>query len=155
MSTARRACLMLLCLMPLLAQAESEEKAEQEDTLGFKYIEMAPAFVVNYGTSGRIGYLKADVSLRVASAAVAEVKRHMPALRHDMIMLLSRQTPEALASVDEREKLRLEALDSLRRALAEASGQAHPGKGAAPAAGGKPAEADIQDLLFTSFIMQR
>ena len=72
MSIARRACLTLLCLLPLLAQAKSAQKA-QPDAPGFEYIEMMPAFVVNFGTTGRIGYLKAEVSLRVSAQAADAV----------------------------------------------------------------------------------
>jgi flagellar FliL protein len=154
MPIARRACLLLLSLLPLLASASSEEKAA-EDTLGFKYIEMTPAFVVNFATSGKLGYLKTDVSLRVASATVPAVEHHMPALRHEIIMLLSRQTPETLASVEQRETMRLEALAAVRKVLAEASGQLPAPAGAMQAGGGKPAEQPVQDLLFTSFIVQR
>lgn len=142
MSIARRACLMLLCLLPLMAQAKSAEKAE-EGGPDFEYIEMQPAFVVNFGTSGRIGYLKTEVSLRVAAEAVAAVELHMPALRHELIMLLSGQSAEALAAPEQREALRLAALEAVRRVIAAATGDA------------APAQSGVTDLLFTSFILQR
>ena len=123
MSIARRACLMLLCLLPLLAQAKSAEKAEQGGP-GFEYIEMQPAFVVNFGTTGRIGYLKTDVSLRVSAQAAGAVELHMPALRHELIMLLSSQSAEALAAPEQREALRLAALEAVRRVIAAAAGVA-------------------------------
>ena len=142
MSIARRACLTLLCLLPLLAQAKSAETTEEGEQAGpgFEYIEMKPAFVVNFGTSGRIGYLKTDVSLRVSAAAVDAVELHMPALRHELIMLLSNQSAESLAAPAEREALRLAALEAVRRVIAAAAGDAQAG---------------VQDLLFTSFILQR
>lgn len=142
MSIARRACLMLLCLLPLLAQAKSAEKAGEAGP-GVEYIEMQPAFVVNFGTTGRIGYLKTDVSLRVSAQAAGAVELHMPALRHELIMLLSGQSAEALASPEQREALRLAALQAVRRVIAAAAGDA----GAA--------ESGVKDLLFTSFILQR
>jgi flagellar FliL protein len=148
MSIARRACLTLLCLLPLMAQAKSAEKAE-EGRPGFAYIEMTPAFVVNFGTTGRIGYLKTDVSLRVSSAAAATVEQHMPALRHELIMLLSSQGAEALEAPEQREALRHAALEAVRKVIAVATGNP-------PAAGdATPAETGVQDLLFTSFILQR
>jgi len=134
MSIARRACLTLLCLLPLLAQAKSAEKTEEGEQAG------PAAFVVNFGTSGRIGYLKTDVSLRVSAAAVDAVELHMPALRHELIMLLSNQSAESLAAPAEREALRLAALEAVRRVIAAAAGDAQAG---------------VQDLLFTSFILQR
>ena len=133
---------MLLCLLPLMAQAKSAEKTE-EGGPDFEYIEMQPAFVVNFGTSGRIGYLKTEVSLRVAAEAVAAVELHMPALRHELIMLLSGQSAEALAAPEQREALRLAALEAVRRVIATAAGDA------------APAQSGVTDLLFTSFILQR
>ena len=145
MSIARRACLMLLCLLPLMAQAKSAEKAEAEGP-GFEYIEMTPTFVVNFGTTGRIGYLQTDVTLRVSAQAAAAVERHMPALRHELIMLLSSQSAETLQAPEQREALRLAALAS--RAQGDRGGRRQP-------AGRRPAETGVQDLLFTSFILQR
>lgn len=148
MPIARRACLTLLCLLPLLTQAKSAEKA-QPDTPGFEYIEMMPAFVVNFGTTGRIGYLKAEVSLRVSAQAADAVDLHMPALRHELIMLLSSQSAEALTSPQQREALRLAALEAVRKVVAAAAGSP-PADGDA-----KLPETGVQDLLFTSFILQR
>lgn len=115
-----------------------------------QYVEMQPAFVVNIGSTGRIAYLKAEVSLRTSKAAAAALSYHMPLLRHEMIMLLSRQTPESLASPEEREALRLKALEMLRLALAQA--------GPMPESAGTTdvtTSDDIEDLLFTSFITQQ
>ena len=147
MSIARRACLMLLCLLPLTALAKSAEKAE-EGGPGFEYIEMTPTFVVNFGTTGRIGYLQTDVTLRVSAQAAAAVERHMPALRHELIMLLSSQSAEALAAPEQREALRLAALEAVRKVIAAAAGNP-------PAVGDAGAQTGVQDLLFTSFILQR
>src|SRR5512139_26252 len=123
MSFARRACLLLLCLLPLLAHAKAEEDAG-EDAQGFKYIALTPPFVVNFGTTGRLGYLKTEISLRVDAAGVTDVEHHMPAIRHALIMLLGRQDAEGLASVERREALRLEALAAVRGVIAEAAGTA-------------------------------
>lgn len=148
MSIARRACLMLLCLLPLVAQAKSAEKAAAGGP-DFEYIEMTPAFVVNFGTTGRIGYLQTDVSLRVSAQAATAVERHMPALRHELIMLLSSQSAETLQAPEQREALRLAALEAVRKVIAAAAGNP------STAGDASPAETGVQDLLFTSFILQR
>lgn len=123
----------LFCLLWLIAfhAAAATQSAPQT---GSEYIEMSPAFVVNVGSSGKIAFLKADVSLRATARAVPLVQLHMPTLRHALIMLFSRQEPEALAAPERREALRLEALDEVRQTLDDDG---------------------IQDLLFTSFIIQR
>ena len=78
------------------------------------------------------------MSLRVQSAALDLVELHMPALRHELIMLLSRQNQQALQDAPAREALRLEALESMRKVIKDADG----------------AEG-ITDLLFTSFLVTR
>lgn len=133
---------LLIALLPALAlaKAKSGEEGKEGPARGFEYIALTPGFIVSFGTEGRVGYLKADVSLRVATPAAAAVELHMPAIRHELIMLLSRQPPEVLAAQDKREALRLEALEHLRKFLEEA---------------GKVKPEEIQDLLFTSFFTQR
>lgn len=138
----RRAFLALfLGLLSTVALASGGgEKKEEANPRGFEYVALQPPFVVNFGTEGRVSYLKAEVSLRVATPAAEAVTVHMPAIRHELIMLFSRQTPEALAGAETREALRVSALEAVRALLVEAGG----------------IKADqVQDLLFTSFLTQR
>ena len=136
----KHALVALLCLSMLPAQlrASSEPEASAPDAHGFKYVEMTPPLVVNVGETGRVGFLKAEVSLRVQSAALGSVELHMPALRHELILLLSRQNQQSLQDAPVREALRLEALESMRKVIKDADG----------------AEG-ITDLLFTSFLVTR
>lgn len=132
----------ILCLLLLTAQVAASESAEDTaaSSRGFEYLPLAPPFVVSYGATGKVGFLKAEVSLRLATAAVPAAKQHMPAIRHELIMLLSRQDAEALGTAERRETLRLAALEALRALLGQtASTRAE----------------DVQDLLFTAFVTQR
>ena len=137
LSAAVALCLILLA--PAL-QASSAEEGGETNSRGYDYIEFKPGLVVNFGSTGRVGFLKADVSLKVASAAKAHVEEHMPAIRHQLIMLLSRQDEAGIAAGAPREALRLEALEAVRTLLQESASV-------------EPEE--IQDLLFTGFITQR
>lgn len=105
-----------------------------------EYLELKPSFVTNYGGPGPIHFLKADITLRLAKdeQAAPQVNHHMPSLRHELVMLLSRQTDEGLASVEGKEKLRSEALAAVQKAL--------------EAETGKPL---VDDLLFTNFVVQQ
>lgn len=135
MLLARCLVVFALCLgSPGLWSAE----APTEPTSELEYVEIAPAFVVNVGSSGRVAFLKAGVTLRTARQATPLVELHMPALRHQLIMLLSRQEPEALDSPEKREALRLEAREDLRGTLKSLAN-----------------DDGIEDLLFTTFIIQR
>lgn len=102
------------------------------------YIDLQPAFVVNYGGVGRLRFLRAEISLRVEMGGEPLVMHHMPYLRHELIMLLSKQTDEAIATTEGRELLRIEALDAIRTALTVEEG-----------------DHKIKDLLFSTFVVQR
>lgn len=130
--------LFFICL-PGIVHASSASK-EEAPAHPFQYIELKPGFTVSYGTTGRVGYLKAGVSLRVANAAAPAVELHMPAIRHELIMFFGAQAPEVLAAADKREGLRTEALEKMRKLLET---EAHV----------KPEE--VEDLLFTEFFTQR
>lgn len=137
---------LMFALFPVLALAEGGEGGEGEGgkegapAHPFQYIELNPGFTVSFGTTGRVGYLKAGVSLRVANAAAPAVALHMPAIRHELIMFFSRQAPEVLVAADKREGLRTEALEKVRKLLEEA---------------GKVKPEEVEDLLFTEFFTQR
>ena len=109
MSMSRIAWLLCILLLPALASASADKKPE-ESSRGFGYIEMSPAFIVNVGDGKRMAFLKTDVSLRVDTAAADAVRQHMPALRHQLIMMLSGQSIENLQSTEARETLRTAAL---------------------------------------------
>ncbi len=75
-------------------------------------------FVTNYGVTktGRLTYLKADVTLKVADPeGEAALKYHTPALRNALVLLFSRQEDAAVSSSDGREQIRQEALTELAR----------------------------------------
>jgi len=106
-----------------------------------KYYGLKPAFVANFGESGakKLKFVKAEVSVRASSdAAIGEVMNHDALIRHQIVMLLSRQTENVISSSSGQEAVRIEALEVVQRALKEETGSVQ-----------------IDDLLFTSFIVQR
>lgn len=126
--------IVLLIASMLIATAHAEDEAAPSAEV--IYVELKPAFVTNY-QSRKMGYLKADVTLKVKGGQTAEaVDRHKPALRHHLVMLFSSQTMEALNSMEGKEMLKETALSEVVSALQEE---------------GEPAE--VQDILFTSFIV--
>jgi flagellar protein FliL len=134
-----RVLLVSICCLCSTATLASSAPKEEASTRTFAYVSMEPAFVVNVGDTGPVGYLRADISLRVENAALDAVKHHMPVLRHELILLLSRQAQEKLEAMPTREEVRLEALEAVRRILKEADG----------------IEEGVTDLMFTSFLIQR
>lgn len=124
---------LVLAGMSLISVAEEDKNQEE-----IRYVDLTPALVANFGGPGKLKFLRADVSLRVDSQeAMRAVSYHLPALRHALIMLLSKQTGEALSSPQGKEQLRLEALAQAQKVLEEEEGQKF-----------------IEDLLFTGFFVQ-
>jgi flagellar protein FliL len=85
---------------------------------GVNYIPIKPHLVVNYGGTGKVKYIKAELSLRTEDMHSAqEVSHHMPLVRDTLIMLISSVTDEQMASAEGKEKMRLEALEKINAAL--------------------------------------
>lgn len=88
---------------------------------GINYLPIKPPIVVNYGgpgNSGKVKYIKAEISLRVEDAhAAAEVSHHMPLIRDTLIMLLSSVTDQQLSSGEGKDEIRTEALEKVNEAI--------------------------------------
>lgn len=141
--------LMLCLLLVLFVQPLwAEDEAEGEDVEGEEaapapaiYLPVKPAFVVNYGGAGRLRYIKAELSIRLANSDAANaVRHHMPFVRHNLVMLFSAQTNETMSSQDGRETLRQDALMEVRKVVEEQN-QTPP--------------EDVVDLYFNTFIVQK
>lgn len=82
---------------------------------GSIYVTFKPGLVANFGGAGRIKYLKADLSVRVESSAVAEAVQHnMPLIRNNLLNIMARQTDEAMSGQPGKEAMRLEALKEIQ-----------------------------------------
>lgn len=130
------------CLLGLLLCAKAfaqDEGGAGAPAPGPSYIELQPPFIANFGGTGKLKYLKTEIALRMDDSPVAGVgvRHHMPYIRHVLVMLLSRQSAENLATTEGREALRQEALEEVRRVLMEEEGEQH-----------------VVDLLFSSFVVQ-
>ncbi len=122
-------------LTGLSSAALAEEGAEQNEV---RYVDLTPSLVTNFSSMGRLKFLRAEISLRVDSQeAMRSVSYHLPALRHVLIMLLSKQTDEALSSAEGKEQLRQEALVAVQEVMEHEEGQKY-----------------IKDILFSSLYVQ-
>lgn len=143
MTLQPKTVLMLLLLCPLIAAplaAEDEPEAEEEERIT-AYIAMEPPFVTHIGQPGsKVTYLKASVSLRVASAgAEPALQAHMPRLRHELVMLFGEQTDaQPLTGVEGQQALREEATTRINRVLEE-----------------QQTGERITGVLFTEFVVQK
>lgn len=110
-----------------------KEEAPENAT---EYIQVDPPVVVNL--QGRRRYLRADIQILVVGAQnIENIKLHMPAIRHALIMLFADRDPTQLAVVEEREKLRAETKEKITEVLEQYA-----------------TSEGLQDVLFPSFLIQ-
>ncbi|WP_317932517.1 flagellar basal body-associated FliL family protein [Halioxenophilus sp. WMMB6] len=130
----------LLLLVAAGSWAQEETEAEQSTIPPSAiYIPLKPSFVVNYGGPGKLRYIKADITLRVQDTTTAnQVRHHLPYLRNNLVLLLSKQTDESIDTQQGKEILRQAALAEMHAVLEEEEGSS-----------------GIIDLYFDNFIIQR
>ncbi|MFT3928765.1 MAG: flagellar basal body-associated FliL family protein [Spongiibacteraceae bacterium] len=135
-----------ICLINALtiigAHASSKPKeAEGGGEAGAsEYMDIKPALITNFGGAGPIHFLKAEITLRVgvSSENHEAVAHHMPRIRHELIMLLSRQSGTDLETMEGKEKLRKDALTAIQKFMEVETGKK-----------------TVDDLLFNNFVIQR
>lgn len=148
-----RLLVMLLSLLFISVAAANEGAKESEAEAGVKYIEMTPKFTVNLAEPKK--FLLVNVQLLVEGAGtIAAVKKHMPALRHALIMLYSGRPSEELQTMEQREALRKETAAVIRQTLEKSEDGRHP----APAEEGRSEEGaghpeGFKDAYFTEFLI--
>jgi flagellar FliL protein len=120
--------------LPLSLQAQ-ESPDDQKVNM---YVDLKPAFVVNFGGVGKLRYLKASITLRIDARGQSSLRKHMPYIRHTLVMLLTRSSDESMTSMEGKEMLRQDALAAVQAVLEAEEGQHF-----------------ITDLLFSSFVVQR
>jgi flagellar FliL protein len=112
--------------------------SQAEVTSKVKYIHLTPAFVVNYGTTGRMKYLRTEIALKVMGAkAASAVTKHRPYIRNNLVLLLTSQDSDTVNASSGRETLRQAALEEVRALMTELEGLPF-----------------IDDLFFENFVVQ-
>lgn len=128
----------LLVTFSLVPAGHTEE--EGENKINVQYVDLKPSFVANFGgPSKKLKFVKADISVRVNSTDAANlVEQHMPLIRNEIVLLLSAQVESEISTMQGQEKVRLEALEKIKKVMEEETGSA-----------------TVEDLLFTNFVLQR
>ncbi len=117
-------------------EADEQDKAAKSKTA--VYFDFEQPFVVNFQDEHQMRYLQVGVSVMAHDATMPEtVKKHMPVIRNNLVMLFSSQTRQSIATREGKEKVRADAQSEVQKILAERTG--------------KPV---IEQLYFTSFVMQ-
>lgn len=120
-------------LFVALASAEDPPAA-----VGPTYVDLEPAFTLNYGDPRRLRYLQTTITLRVRdSMAALDVTAHSDAIRHTLILLFSRQPEDKIRTSAGRDEILEQALRELQDLMMKETGKTL-----------------IDRVLFTSFVLQ-
>jgi len=102
------------------------------------YHPLEPAFIVNFEDQGMLRYLQIGLTTMTRDQRIVDaINQNMPQIRNDLILLLSNQKMEVLATTIGKEKLRAQALAQIQGILAREVGI--PG---------------IEAVYFTTFVLQ-
>lgn len=104
-----------------------------------QYFPLDPAFVVNLNNaSSGAQFLQVEIQLMTRDPAALEIlKQQAPGIRAKLLMQLSQVNADSLTTLEGKETLRKQALDSVKTMMTAETG--------------KPI---VEDLVFTSFVMQ-
>jgi len=104
-----------------------------------QYVALDPPFVVNFEGEQLVRFLQITVQVMTRDPAAVEILRtNDPVVRNDLLMLFANQKYEVVATRAGKEKLRSDALATIRHVV--------------ESAGGKSTQ--IEQVYFTSFVMQ-
>ncbi|MCX7102701.1 MAG: flagellar basal body-associated FliL family protein [Methylobacter sp.] len=144
-----RLWLLVLSFLFMSVAAANEGAKEAEAETGPKYMEMTPKFTVNLAEPKK--FLLINVQLLVEGASTIEaVKKHMPALRHELIMLYSGRPSDELQTMEQREALRQETTKIIRETLEKMEGDKGHGK---EKKGKAEHEEGFKEAYFTEFLV--
>jgi len=102
------------------------------------YFAFDPPLVVNFEQDGVVRFLQVTVEVMSRDQEViAEVQRNAPLIRNNLMLQMSSLAYDDIMTREGKEKLRGEALEEVRTILKRETGKA-----------------GVEDLLFTSFVVQ-
>lgn len=102
------------------------------------YFKLEPPLVVNVEEGDIIRFLQVDAQLQFAKQlAQPIIEKHMPAIRHAMIMLLSGQSVTEIKTSQGKEKLRESTLKVIQQVMTDTTG-----------------EPVVDAVYFTGFVIQ-
>ena len=103
------------------------------------YLGLDPPFVVNFEAEQSVRFLQITVQLMSRDQSTLDLlKANDPVVRNDLLLLFAAQKYAQISTSDGKEKLRTDALQSIRKVVT--------------GAGGKPEL--VEAVYFTSFVMQ-
>jgi flagellar FliL protein len=109
-----RLLVLLLSFLFLSSWAGANESGSGEG--GMEYLEITPKITVNLAEPRH--YLLVNVQLLTDGAeAIEKIKKHMPAVKHELIMLFSGRPSDSIQTMEQREALRKETVAVMQKTL--------------------------------------
>lgn len=103
-----------------------------------QYYAFDPPFVVNFADETQVRFLQVNMEVMARDPLVIEaVKTHSPAIRNNIVLLLSGQTYAELITREGKEKIRADSLAEVQKVLKEQIGRD-----------------GVEAVYFTGFVMQ-
>jgi flagellar FliL protein len=117
--------------------AAASHGGEGDSGKGAVYFAIDPPLVVNFEDGSAVRFLQITMELMAHDQkAIESVQKNVPLIRNNLLLLMSNRNYQTLMSREGKEKLRQEALTEVRAVQKKEGGL------------------DIDDLLFTSFVVQ-
>jgi flagellar FliL protein len=120
-------------------QAEAAKAAAAAPPPPLIYVALDPPFIANFEDGQAARFLQVDLRISSRSQATIDLIRgNDPLLRNDLLMLFSTQDAAALGTRAGKDRLRAEALATVRRVVKDLRGDPKT----------------VESVLFASFVMQ-
>ena len=104
---------------------------------GSMFYAIDPPLVVNFEDGSAVRFLQISMEVMAKDQkAIDSVQKNMPLIRNNLLLLMSNRDYQSMMSREGKEKLRAEALAEIRAVQKKQGGE------------------DVDDLLFTSFVVQ-
>lgn len=124
-------------ITPILPVAAAAHGEGAEGGKAAAYFAIDPPLVVNFEDGSVVRFLQITMEVMAHDPKTIEsVQKNVPLIRNNLLLLMSNRNYQSLMSREGKEKLRAEALAEIRAVQKKAGGP------------------DIDDLLFTSFVVQ-
>ena len=121
-------------IVPVASAAHGEEGGGGKAAV---YYAIDPPLVVNFEDGSAVRFLQITMEVMAHDPkAIESVQKNIPLIRNNLLLLMSNRNYQTMMSREGKEKLRQEALAEIRAVQKKEGGQ------------------DIDDLLFTSFVVQ-
>jgi flagellar protein FliL len=121
-------------IVPVAAASHGEEGGAGKAAV---YYAIDPPLVVNFEDGSAVRFLQITMELMAHDPkAIESVQKNIPLIRNNLLLLMSNRNYQSLMSREGKEKMRQEALTEIRAVQKKEGGM------------------DIDDVLFTSFVVQ-